>query len=304
MVHPNDLVVGGWDISSMNMYDAMRRARVLDVDLQRQLKADMSSMIPLRGVYIPSFIAANQRDRADNVLEGTKTELLQVLRRDIQNFKRDNKLDKVIVIWSANTERFCSVQEGLNNTADELLTSIAANKEEVSPSTLYATAALLEGCSFINGSPQNTLVPGIIDLAARQGVFVGGDDFKSGQTKVKSVLVDYLVSAGIKPVSIASYNHLGNNDGKNLSAPAQFRSKEISKTNVVDDVIESNSTLYAPGEGIDHCVVIKYMPAVGDTKVAMDEYQSEIFMGGKNTLVTHQTCEGMFFSLSKLSVFR
>lgn len=56
-------------------------------------------------------------------------------------------------------------------------------------------------------------------------VYIGGDDFKSGQTKMKSVLVDFLVSAGIKPTSIVSYNHLGNNDGKNLSAPQTFRSK-------------------------------------------------------------------------------
>lgn len=49
--------------------------------------------------------------------------------------------------------------------------------------------------------------------------FTGGDDFKSGQTKMKSVLVDFLVGAGIKPTSIVSYNHLGNNDGMNLSAP-------------------------------------------------------------------------------------
>lgn len=64
-------------------------------------------------------------------------------------------------------------------------------------------------------------------MAERRGVMIAGDDFKSGQTKIKSVLVDFLVSAGIKPVSIVSYNHLGNNDGKNLSAPKQFRSKEV-----------------------------------------------------------------------------
>jgi myo-inositol-1-phosphate synthase len=59
----------------------------------------------------------------------------------------------------------------------------------------------------------------------QKGVLIGGDDFKSGQTKMKSVLVDFLVGAGIKPTSIVSYNHLGNNDGKNLSAPQTFRSK-------------------------------------------------------------------------------
>lgn len=33
------------------------------------------------------------------------------------------------------------------------------------------------------------------------------------------------------------------------------------------------------------------MPYVGDSKRAMDEYTSEIFMGGKSTIVLHNTCE-------------
>lgn len=119
-------------------------------------------------------------------------------------------------------------------------------------------------------------------MAEHHGAFIAGDDFKSGQTKLKSVLVDFLVGAGIKPVSIVSYNHLGNNDGKNLSAPSQFRSKEISKSNVVDDMVESNDILYEHGEHPDHCVVIKYVPYVGDSKRAMDEYTSEIMMGNVN----------------------
>jgi myo-inositol-1-phosphate synthase len=149
----------------------------------------------------------------------------------------------------------------------------------------------LEGCSFINGSPQNTFVPGVIQLAEKHKVFVGGDDFKSGQTKIKSVLVDFLVNAGIKPLSITSYNHLGNNDGYNLSAPQQFRSKEISKSNVVDDMVESNRILYAKDEHPDHIVVIKYCPTVGDSKRALDEYVSEIFMGGRNTISIYNVCE-------------
>jgi len=128
-------------------------------------------------------------------------------------------------------------------------------------------------------------------LARKHKCFIAGDDFKSGQTKMKSVLTDFLVSAGIKPVSIVSYNHLGNNDGKNLSAPSQFRSKEISKSNVVDDMVASNRILFKENEHPDHCVVIKYVPYVGDSKRAMDEYTSEIFMGGTNTIVLHNTCE-------------
>ena len=92
-------------------------------------------------------------------------------------------------------------------------------------------------------------------------------------------MVDFLVSAGIKPTAIVSYNHLGNNDGKNLSAPQTFRSKEISKSNVVDDMVHSNNIMYKPREHPDHVVVIKYVPTVADSKRAMDEYTSEIFMG-------------------------
>lgn len=136
-------------------------------------------------------------------------------------------------------------------------------------------------------------MPGVLELAQENGIFVGGDDFKTGQTKIKSVLVDFLVGAGIKPVSIVSYNHLGNNDGKNLSAPRQFRSKEISKSSVVDDMVLSNRILYPNGshDAPDHTVVIKYVPYVGDSKRALDEYVSEIFLGGHNTISMHNTCE-------------
>ncbi|KAH0861202.1 hypothetical protein HID58_089463 [Brassica napus] len=95
----------------------------------------------------------------------------------------------------------------------------------------------------------------------------------------------------LRPTSIVSYNHLGNNDGMNLSAPQTFRSKEISQSNVVDDMVASNGILFESGEHPDHVVVIKYVPYVGDSKRAMDEYTSEIFMGGKNTIVMHNTCE-------------
>jgi myo-inositol-1-phosphate synthase len=138
-----------------------------------------------------------------------------------------------------------------------VLAALERNEAELSPSSLYAIACILEGVPFINGAPQNTFVPGIIELAVRHNVLIGGDDFKSGQTKMKSVLVDFLVGAGIKPTSIVSYNHLGNNDGYNLSAPQTFRSKEISKSNVVDDMVMSNRILYEEGEHPDHVIVIK-----------------------------------------------
>ncbi|CAJ0958840.1 unnamed protein product, partial [Mesorhabditis belari] len=270
----------------------MCRAKVFEPELIDQLKPYMEHIVPKPSIYYPDFIASNQGDRANNVIPGTnKQEHLELIRKDIREFKKTNDLDCVIVLWTANTERYTDVRSGLNSTADEILRSIEKNVDEISPSNIFAVASILEGAHYINGSPQNTLVPGIVELAGQHKVFIGGDDFKSGQTKLKSALVDFLVSSGLKPESIVSYNHLGNNDGKNLSEARQFRSKEISKSNVVDDMVASNKILYPDGKKPDHCVVIKYVPFVGDSKRAMDEYVCSIFMGGRQTFVIHNTCE-------------
>lgn len=292
-LHPNDLVLGGWDICGGDLAHAMRRAQVLDLDLQSRLEQHMAPLRPRPGVFYPGFIADNQRTRATHVLPGDdKAAHLARIRADIRSFKAAHRLDKVIVLWTANTERFVDHIAGVNDSPDNLLDAIDRSHPQVSPSTLYAVAAILEGAPYINGSPQNTFVRGCVQLAERHAVFIAGDDFKSGQTKFKSALVDFLVNAGIRPRSIVSYNHLGNNDGKNLSADAQFRSKELSKSNVVDDLVDSNPILYPrPADRPDHVVVIKYVPSVGDSKRAMDEYTSDIFMGGRSTIVTHNTCE-------------
>jgi len=294
LVDPDDLAVGGWDINGADLATAMKRARVLDVDIQRQLATQMKEIKPFPSIYYPEFIAANQSERADNVLlpGGTRAQHLEALRTDIRNFKAQHGLDKVIGLWTANTERFCCIDPEVHNTADGIMAGVENNSSEVSPSTLFGVAFVLEGCSYINGSPQNALVPGLVDLARRHGVFVGGDDFKSGQTKMKSTLMDFLTGAGLKVESIASYNHLGNNDGKNLSAPSQFRSKEISKSDVVDDMVAANGGMYGEGmEKPDHCVVIKYLPHVGDSKRAMDEYTSRICMNGENIISMWNKCE-------------
>lgn len=313
MVHPNDLVLGGWDISGLPLEKAMERSKVLDYDLQRQVAPHMAALgKPLPSIYYPDFIAANQEARADNLIPGDDKQVhLEHIRADIRKFKQENQLDRVVVFWTANTERYSDIIPGVNDTADNLLNAIKTSHSEVSPSTLFAVAAILEGEPFVNGAPQNTFVPGVIELAERQKSFIGGDDLKSGQTKLKSVLAEFLVNAGIKPLSIASYNHLGNNDGHNLSAERQFKSKEISKSSVVDDMVDANRLLYkAPevgakgvpigkGEHPDHIVVIKYVPAVGDSKRAIDEYYSEIFCGGRSTINIFNECEvSVIFNLT------
>jgi len=287
MVDPTELVIGGWDISGLDMYQATKRAKVLEPDLIRQLKDELSEMKPLSAVFNLSFVASNQEDRADNLKEGTNRELIDQVREDIKKFKEINGLDKVVVLWTANTEKFYKEI----STIEELEKLIDTNAS-LPASILYAVASLLEHCVFLNGSPQNTLHPAIIQLAARQGTPVGGSDFKSGQTKYKTIMGDFLIGSGMRCSSVVSYNHLGNNDGKNLSDPGTFKSKEKSKGSVLDDFIKSNSELYPPEKDkIDHSIVIKYCPYVGDSKRAIDEYTSEIFLEGHNTIVSYNICE-------------
>lgn len=86
MVHPNDLVIGGWDISGLNLADAMDRAAVLEPTLKSQVRKEMVQMVPLPSIYYPDFIAANQEDRADNLIKGNKAciEHVEQIRKDIR----------------------------------------------------------------------------------------------------------------------------------------------------------------------------------------------------------------------------
>lgn len=153
-------------------------------------------------------------------------------------------------------------------------------------------AAIEEKILYLNGSPQNTFHPGIVEYAKINDALLAGSDFKSGQTRFKTIMSDYLIGAGLRLASVVSYNHLGNNDGKNLSEDKCFQSKKISKGGVLDDAIKSNEILYPKGnDHIDHEVVIKYVPFVGDSKRALDEYTSQIFLGGTNTISTYNICE-------------
>ena len=197
-----------------------------------------------------------------------------------------------MVFWSASTER---MSKGEWETKKEMFQALRDNDPEISPSHIFALAAVNSGCTFINGSPQNTINKAVLAFAEEKGVFAVGSDLKTGQTKIKSVLVDFLAESGIRPLSVVSYNFLGNNDGKNLSEEPQFQSKEQTKRDVIDDVIESNPYLFK--ERPEHLVRIDYVRAAGDTKRAIDEYSSELVFGKRHNLVLYNTCEDSFLAV-------
>jgi len=106
LVDPSSITLGGWDISKLSLQDAMKRAKVVDIDLQKQLREyGMDEMIPLPAIFDQNFVAGNQADRADNTIQGTKQEQMEKIRKDIREFKERTKVDKIIILWTANTER-------------------------------------------------------------------------------------------------------------------------------------------------------------------------------------------------------
>merc|ERR1711904_442636 len=115
----------------------MERAEVLDVDLQRKVAPFMSSMKPLPAIFDPSFVAENQVERATNILTGmTKRQQMEKIRQDLRDFKEQNGLDKVLVLWTANTERYSEVGD-FNSCKTNFLKALDENHAEISPSSLY-----------------------------------------------------------------------------------------------------------------------------------------------------------------------
>lgn len=147
MVNPTEFDICGWDISSANLYEAAKRAHVLEPTLVEQLKDDLKAIRPMKAILNPDFIASNQADRADNVRTGTNEELIAMIRKDIRDCKERN--DKVIILWTANTEMFLLPEIG---TLDDLENRIKTNIP-LPASVLYCVAAIQEGITYLNGSP-------------------------------------------------------------------------------------------------------------------------------------------------------
>lgn len=116
MVHPNDLVIGGWDISGMNLAEAMDRAAVLEPTLKSLVTKEMAEMKPLPSIYYPDFIAANQEDRADNILKGSKASMAHVdkLRKDIRYVSYPNGMHIILNCVVTSRSLMASTKSSFN----------------------------------------------------------------------------------------------------------------------------------------------------------------------------------------------
>jgi myo-inositol-1-phosphate synthase len=264
----DDVVFGAWDVFPDDAYVAASRAGVLDAG--RHLEAiapELRAVRPMAAAFDPAYV---KRLNGTHVKDHThKRDMLEAIRADIESFRAEHLVDRLVMIWCASTEVY--IEPGPAHADIEAFEkAIDADDDQIAPSMLYAYAALQEGIPFANGAPNLTVdVPALRDYATDHGVPIAGKDFKTGQTLIKTVIAPMLKARMLGLSGWYSTNILGNRDGEVLDDPESFRTKEESKLGVLEDVLEPDRFPQLYGD-VYHKVRINYYPPRGDNKEGWD----------------------------------
>ena len=263
----NDLTFGTWDIFEDNCFEAAERAGVLDKALLDQLREPLSKIRPMKAVfdqeYVKRIIGPNVKDK------GTKMDKAEMLMEDIRNFRETSGASRLAMIWCGSTEVFHK-PAAVHQTLKDFECGLVKNDPEISPSQIYAYAALKSGVPYANGAPHLTVdTPALMDLARERQVPICGKDFKSGQTFMKTLIAPGLKSRMLGLSGWFSTNILGNRDGEVLDDPGSFKSKEETKLSAIEQILQPDlyPDLY---KSIYHKVRIEYYPPRGDAKEGWD----------------------------------
>ncbi|MCC9138601.1 inositol-3-phosphate synthase [Pontibacter silvestris] len=263
----NNIAFGGWDVYDDNVYEAAVTAKVLEPSLLQAIKPELEAIVPMKAVFDKSY-AKNLT--GTNVKEAaSKYELAEALMEDMRTFKEENGCDRLVVVWCGSTEIYTEPAD-VHATVANFEEGLRNNDPRISPSMIYAYAAVKMGVPFANGAPNLTVdIPAIIELALQNEVAISGKDFKTGQTLMKTILAPGLHARALGVKGWFSSNILGNRDGLVLDDPDNFKTKEVSKLSVLDEIFrpESNPELYGD---MYHKVRINYYPPHGDNKESWD----------------------------------
>ena len=262
----NDVVFGGWDVYEDNVYEAAVNAKVLDKDLLHSIKTELEAIKPMKAVFDRSYVTNLD---GQHTKTGTKWELAQQVMDDIQNFQKENNCSRVVIVWCGSTEKYIETS-AIHETIESFEAAMKNNDSLIAPSMVYAYAAIKLGVPFANGAPNLTCdIPALIELAKETQTPIGGKDFKTGQTLMKTILAPGLQARSLGVRGWFSTNILGNRDGYVLDHPDNFRTKEVSKLGVLEDILQPdvNPELYGD---LYHKIRINYYPPHGDNKESWD----------------------------------
>ena len=183
--------------------------------------------------------------------------------------KKNKNIDRLVMIWCGSTEIF--FKEGkVHQTIKSFEEALKKNHKDISPSMIYAYAAIKCGAAYANGAPNLSVdIPALEKLSKKNKVPIAGKDFKTGQTLMKTILAPGIKSRLLGLNGWFSTNILGNRDGEVLDNPKNFKTKEESKLSVLEHIFqpEINKELYGD---FYHKVRINYYPPRGDQKEAWD----------------------------------
>jgi len=273
----DDIVWGSWDVFPDDAYVAASRAGVLEQGKHIESISDVLRDIrPMKAAFERKY--ARNLDGEHVMAMSGKRAMLEGIRADINKFRDENKVERVVMIWCASTEIF--IEPGKAHLDIESLEkAIDANDDTISPAMLYAYAALLEGVPFANGAPNLAVdAPALRQFATDKNIAISGKDFKTGQTLMKTVLAPMLKARMLGLSGWYSTNILGNRDGEVLDAPENFKTKEESKLGVLDTILEPSRNKELYGD-IFHKVSINYYPPRGDNKEGWDNIDIFGWMG-------------------------
>jgi len=263
----SDLVFGGWDCFPDNAYESAKKAGVLNESHIEQVKEQLSAITPMKAVFEKEWVA---RLDGKHVKDGkNKYDLALKLIEDIENFKKKTGVSRCVMVWCASTEKFQGVED-VHTSLEKFEKGMKENHPSISPSMLYAWAALKSDVPFANGAPNLTVdIPAMWELASERKLPIAGKDFKTGQTLMKTIISPGLKARMLGLSGWFSTNILGNRDGEVLDDPASFKTKEQSKLSVLETILQPH--LYPSLYGnYHHKVRINYYPPRGDNKEGWD----------------------------------
>jgi len=282
-----DLVFGGWDVYEDNVYEAAMNARVLDANLLRDVREELQAIKPMRAAFDRNYVK-NLDGKYVKDLDN-RYELALAVMEDIKNFKAENNCDRIVLVWCGSTEIYFEPSE-VHESLAAFEQGLKDNDLRIAPSMIYAYAALKLGIPFANGAPNLTVdIPALIELAKETDTPIAGKDFKTGQTLMKTILAPGLAARSLGVNGWFSDNILGNRDGLVLDDPDNFKTKEVSKLGVLEDIFkpEVNPDLYGD---MYHKIRINYYPPHGDNKESWDNIDIFGWLGYKMQIKINFLC--------------
>ncbi len=271
-----DIEFLAWDIFEADAYEAALKAGVLEKTQIDSLEPELRKLKPHKAVFSKDYV---KKLDGTHVKQGAnKMDLAKQLMADIEAFKADKQLDRMVMAWAASTEVYLEA-DAVHLTLDSFEQAMRDNHPAIAPSMIYAYAALQMGIPFLNGAPNlNLEVPALRQLAQMKKVPVGGKDFKTGQTLMKTIIAPGLKARMIGVNGWFSTNILGNRDGEVLDDPESFKTKEVSKLSVLESILEQDKYPHLYGD-LFHKVRINYYPPRGDNKESWDNIDIIGWMG-------------------------